>query len=337
MKECSNCTLNDKVFSVRIDEDGLCNYCRQRQKRDAALPFSPEEAETQLEEAFGKYKDRPYQVLLAYSGGKDSTYTLYKLRERYNVSVLAVTVDNGFLTEQCRQNIHTVTAALDVDSVTVKPAFNRLAKIFQLAAGREIFPKKAMERASSICTACIGMVKTTVYTEAILRKIPFICFGWTPGQAPVKSPVIKLDYRMILANQKQLQDPIIKNLGEDYCKYFIDSDWLKQRLDYIPSLTYPLVYDTYSEEKIYKAINAIGWRRPQDTDVNSTNCLLNSYANFMHMKQYGFNPYIMEIAGLVREGYMTREEGLIKLSKSGEEDVIDDVRSQLCKYAEFDV
>ena len=336
MKECKNCTLNDNVFSVRIDEDGLCNYCRQRQKRDTALPFSPEEAEGQLAEAFAAYKDRPYQVLLAYSGGKDSTYTLYKLRERFNVSVLAVTFDNGFLTEQCRQNIHTVTSALDVDSVTVKPSFNKLAQIFHLAATREIFPKKAMERASSICTACIGMVKTVTYSEALLRKIPFICFGWTPGQAPVKSPVLKLDYRMILANQRQLLDPIIKNLGEDYRQYFIDPDWLQTQLEYIPSLTYPLVYDTYSEDKIYETIYSIGWKRPQDTDVNSTNCLLNSYANYMHTKQYGFNPYIMEIAGLVREGYLGREEGLLKLSKSGEADVIEQVRCQLSKYAEFD-
>jgi hypothetical protein len=54
------------------------------------------------------------------------------------------------------------------------------------------------------------------------------------------------------------------------------------------------------------------------------------------MKKYGFNPYCMEIAGLVREGYMTREEGLKKLSKSGEQPVIDAVRGALGKYADFD-
>ncbi len=336
MKECNNCTLNDHVFSVRIGEDGLCNYCRQHQERGTVLAYNAEEAEKQLREAFEAYANRPYQVLLAYSGGKDSTYTLYKLRRHFNVSVLAVTFDNGFLTEQCKRNIHTVTSELDVDSITVKPSFNKLAQIFHLAATREIFPKKALERASSICTSCIGFVKTAVYREAVLREIPYICFGWTPGQAPVKSPVIKLDYRMILANQKQLSEPIIKNLGEDYRKYFIEPEWLKEHAEKIPSLAYPLVFDIYNEDIIYETIRSLGWEKPQDTDVNSTNCLLNSYANYIHMKDYGFNPYCLEIAGLVREGYLSREEGLKKLAKSGEQSVIDAVRGELNKYAEFD-
>jgi hypothetical protein len=289
------------------------------------------------EGAFDAHSDRPYQVLLAYSGGKDSTYTLYKLRREFKVSVLAVTFDNGFLTDQCRRNIHTVTAELDVDSMTVKPSFSKLARVFQLAATREIFPRKALERASSICTACIGLVKTAAYREAILRGIPFVCFGWTPGQAPVKSPIIRLDYRMILANQKQLEEPIVRNLGEAYRTYFLDADWLAARADNIPSLAYPLVFDTYSEDAIFNAIGSLGWEKPGDTDVNSTNCLLNSYANDLHMKEYGFNPYSLEVAGLVREGYLSREEGLKKLSESGEQAVIDAVRDELGKYAEFDV
>ena len=336
MKECTNCTLSDNIFSVRIGEDGLCNYCRRHQTRGSVLLLNPEQAESQMRAAFDAHKDRPYQILLAYSGGKDSTYTLYKLRKHYNVSVLAVTFDNGFLTEQCRKNIHTVTAELDVDSITVKPSFNKLAQIFHLAAASEIFPKKALERASSICTACIGLVKTTVYREAILRAIPFICFGWTPGQAPVKSPVIKLDYRMILANQNQLKEPIIQHLGEAYQNYFIEADWLEAHTEDIPSLAYPLVFETYNEDAIYDAIHSLGWEKPADTDVNSTNCLLNSYANHVHMKAYGFNPYTLEIAGLVREGYLSREEGLKKLSKSGEQPVIDAVRSELGKYAEIE-
>ena len=129
MKECRDCTLNDNIFSVRIGEDGLCNYCRRRQTRDA-LSIDPQNAKKQLREAFDAFSGRDYQVLLAYSGGKDSTYTLYKLRREFNVSVLAVTFDNGFLTEQCRRNIHTVTAALDVDSITVKPSFRKLVQRF---------------------------------------------------------------------------------------------------------------------------------------------------------------------------------------------------------------
>lgn len=336
MKVCKNCTLNDSIFSVHINDEGLCNYCLQSNKSNNNISIEEyAEEEKQLMEAFDKYKNLPYQVLLAYSGGKDSTYTLYKLREKFNVSVLAVTFDNGFLTEECRKNIHRVTANLDVDSMTIKPSFSKLAKVFNLAASREIYPKKALERASSICTACIGIIKSTVYKEAILRKIPFVCFGWTPGQARVKDSVMKLDYRMILANQKQISEPIVKYLGYEYKKYFIDPKWLEAQREYIPSLAYPLVFSNYNEDEMLNIIKNIGWIKPYDTDMNSTNCLLNSYANYVHERDYGYNPYSLEIANLVREGFLTREEGLKKLGAPGYDSVISYVKNELDKYSKI--
>jgi predicted PP-loop superfamily ATPase len=292
-----------------------------------------EDKEKQLYEAFDKYKSLPYQVLLAYSGGKDSTYTLYVLKKKYNVSVLAVTFDNGFITEQCRRNIHEVTANLSVDSITIKPSFSNLAKAFRLAGSSEIFPKKSLERASSICTACIGLVKASIYKEAILRKIPYVCFGWTPGQINIKSAIVHLDYRMLLANQNQIKQPIVENLGDDFNRYFIDEEWLKDQKENIPGLAYPLVHSNYNEEKIIEIIGSIGWKKPSDTDMNSTNCLLNSYANSEHTRIYGYNPYSLEIAGLVREGFLTRDEGLKKLSEPGEDTVIKYVKNELDRYS----
>lgn len=331
MKVCQNCTLNDRVFSVFINDDGLCNYCLHQRRNDTSnIEFT--NTDKYLAEAFDKYSSRSYQVILAYSGGKDSTFTLCKLKEKFIVSVLAVTFDNGFITEQCRRNIHVVTASLGVDSIMIKPSFSSLARIFNLAATKEIYPKKSLERASSICTACIGIVKSIVYKEAMLRNIPFVCFGWTPGQVHLKFPIIKLDYRMILANQKQIQNPIVKNLGDDYKKYFIDPSWIEQHKEDIPYLAYPLALSNYNEKDILNTINAIGWKKPQDTDMNSTNCLLNSYANFLHVKEYGFNPYSLEIAALVRNGFMSREDGLEKLSVSGNNLVIEYVKNELNEY-----
>lgn len=47
------------------------------------------------------------------------------------------------------------------------------------------------------------------------------------------------------------------------------------------------------------------------------------------MEQHGFHPYTLEIAGLVRDGYMTREEGLNKLSVPPDPEVIEYVRKRL--------
>lgn len=336
MRTCINCALSENIPSVRLNPEGLCNYCVQHSSRQfSESPHSYTGIEEQLQAAFAPYRSRAYQVLLAYSGGKDSTFTLYKLRRSYDVSVLAVTFDNGFMTDQCRRNIQHVTTSLDVDSIIVKPSFARLARLFNLAASQKLFPPKALERASSICTACIGLVKSMVYREAISRKIPYLCFGWTPGQTPVKAPVVRLDYRMVLANQRQVQAPIVANLGQDYDRFFIDPEWLEDEREYVPALVYPLVFSPYDENQILKQIESIGWRKPQDTDTNSTNCLLNSYANYLHCRDYGYNPYSMEVAGLIREGFLNRQEGIRKLSYSGDEAIIKAVQDQLDKYRDI--
>lgn len=243
-----------------------------------------------------------------------------------------MTFDNGFLTQQCRQNIHESTASLGVDNITIKPSFSNLAKAFDYAGSHEIYPRKSLERASSICTTCIGIVKASIYKEAILRRIPFVSFGWTPGQINLKASVVKLDYKQLLANQKQLVEPLVKELGDDFNKYFLDPKWLEENREHIPSLAHPLVFSQYDEDSIIREIEGIGWRRPVDTDTNSTNCLLNSYANSIHEKQYGYSPYCLEIGNLVRAGFLSREEGLKKIENSGEKAVIGYVESELKRF-----
>jgi hypothetical protein len=92
---------------------------------------------------------------------------------------------------------------------------------------------------------------------------------------------------------------------------------------------HPLAFLQYNEEKILEAIKKLGWEMPDDTDANSTNCLLNSFANQVHQEQYGFNPYAFEIASLVREGIMTREDGLAKLSMPADQNLINCIKNQL--------
>jgi hypothetical protein len=42
---------------------------------------------------------------------------------------------------------------------------------------------------------------------------------------------------------------------------------------------HPLAFTEYDEEAILRDIQAIGWVKPADTDLNSTNCLLNALSD----------------------------------------------------------
>ena len=310
MHICAKCLLNDNIPSVRINSQGFCNFC---------TPWVDTCQDNKTDDGFAtlldEYGYKKYHVLMAYSGGKDSTYTLKLLKEKYGASILAVTFNNGFLSEACLKNISTVTDILDVDSIIVKYPAGKLIKVFKFMEDGKFFPRQSLERASAICNLCIMLVKNMIYHEAIIRDIPVICFGWTPGQVETSKPLLRLDYRMVARVFDNIRNTVTENLGSEYARYFIDEDFMKANEDRMPYLYYPFVTNWYEEEKILDEIRKIGWQAPDNTDGNSSNCLLNSYANQSHMERYGFHPYAFEISSMVRKGYMTREDGLRKLDK----------------------
>lgn len=327
MKLCTKCILNDNIPSVTIDVNGLCNYCA-REKQRRVKPKNEDE----LMRIIKSSSDKPYQILLAYSGGKDSTYTLKLLREKYGFSVLAVTFDNGFMSERCAKNIKTITAVLGVDHITIRYAYPDMCRLFNRASRSDIFPIKAMERASTICISCISLVKSIMYQEAIQRGIPIVCFGWTPGQIGLTNPLMKLDYKMIIVNERQIRDKILALMGEGFSRFFMDPEWLKRNRDNIPYLYYPFVNNEYDEETIIRSIQAIGWEMEEETDANSTNCLLNTYANYVHMDRFGYHPYCMEMANLVRQGFIKRDAALQKISNVGSMSNVEKIGGILSRY-----
>ncbi|NLO39198.1 MAG: hypothetical protein GX115_06985 [Ruminiclostridium sp.] len=327
MKICKKCILNDNIPSVKIGENGLCNYC-VNEKKQRIRP----ENEDELMKVIAANSDKPYQVILAYSGGKDSSYTLKLLREKYKFQVLTVTFDNGFMSERCLKNIKTVTAVLGTDNIIIRYAYPEMCRLFNRASQSELFPVKAMERASTICISCISLVKSIMYREAIQRGIPIICFGWTPGQIGITNPLLKLDYQMILANERQIRDKILAMMGDGFSRFFLDPDWLAANKENIPYLYYPFVNNEYDEEHIIRSIQAIGWEMEEETDSNSTNCLLNTYANFVHQDRFGYHPYCMEMANMVRQGLIKRETALRKISNIGSIQNVRKISNILSQY-----
>jgi len=117
-----------------------------------------------LDQSHGK---STYDLIMAYSGGKDSTYTLDIFVNRYKLNVFALTFDNTFISDNAFRNIHKVCEALGVDHQLVRPDPNLLRSIFRAGAHEQLFSAKTLERASTICTSCIGFLKTIYLRTAI--------------------------------------------------------------------------------------------------------------------------------------------------------------------------
>jgi len=328
MKRCTRCILPETFPGIRFDEEGVCQYCRrmpdteQRTARKAQL-------RTRFEELVHQVRTRPgHHCLMSWSGGKDSTYTLWLLRKQYDLRVLAFTFDNGFVSPAAFKNMRAVAENLGVDHVIVKPRFDLLKQIFVASMQPGVYPPRALERASSICNSCMTLAKGMGLRMALEKDIPILAYGWSPGQIPLASAFFHTNRRMLRAMLGTAMTPLEQMAGSQVAVYFPEERHLENAREF-PYNVSLLAFLNYDEEAELRCIEPLGWQRPQDTDPNSTNCLLNSFANLAHLEQMGYHPYAMELAGLVREGYMRRQEALERLEVPAAPEVVAAVETRL--------
>jgi len=252
------------------------------------------------------------------------------LKNKYGLKILALTFDHGFVSPYALDNIRRVVETLGVDHITFKPDLHLMRKIFLYSIDNEFHPPKALERASSICNSCMGLVKFITLQVAIEKGIPFIAYGWSPGQAPIQSGILKNHPSFIRKAQQLFLGPLEGTLGSAVRLYFLSD----RQLDGEDDAEFPynvnlLAFVDYDEDGVYRRIAELGWKPPQDTDPNSTNCLLNALANQVHSEKHGYHPYAMEMAELVREGIVAREKALHRLSKEPDQRVVEKVKERL--------
>lgn len=332
MKICTKCVLPETFPGIRFSEEGVCNHCLNFRGQEK-IREQKEKYRAKFESLFQERRDSQsakgdYDCLMCYSGGKDSTYTLYVLKTQYDARVLAVTMDNGFISERATKNIQNVVESLGVDHYLIRPRFDVLRSIFVACSSKNLYSRKTLERASAICTSCMGFVKFISLRMAIEKGIPFIAYGWSPGQAPIASSVFRAGPSMVRSMQEAIKKPMTSVVGDAVDPYFLEERHFDSP-DSFPYNVSPLAFLDYSEERIYEKIGKLGWKAPRDTDANSTNCLLNSYANIVHMEQSGYHPYAFEMANLVRIGVITRDMGLERLNEEGNCITISSVKERL--------
>ena len=82
MKICSQCVLPETFPGIQFDDDGVCQYCRSGESIDRNA--IRKETEAFLSSIRGGAPQ--YDIVVAYSGGKDSTYALKYLAAGYRNS-----------------------------------------------------------------------------------------------------------------------------------------------------------------------------------------------------------------------------------------------------------
>ncbi|MBW7869273.1 MAG: glucosamine 6-phosphate synthetase [Brumimicrobium sp.] len=114
-RRCTKCILPDTFPFIEFDEKGVCNYCRNYKQKNQTKPISEL---FELVEPYRKKKGTP-DVLIPFSGGRDSSFSLHIVKEMLNLNPIAYTYDWGMVTDLARRNIARLCGKLGVEHIIV--------------------------------------------------------------------------------------------------------------------------------------------------------------------------------------------------------------------------
>jgi len=323
LRYCARCGLASNMPGTTYDADGVCNICRAYDSyvEQAQAYFKTKDEFNALIAEMKSARSGDYDCLVLYSGGKDSTYMLYKLHE-LGVNPLVFTLDNGFISEEAKTNIRRVVEALGVDHVFGNtPHMN------------DIFVD-SLKTFSNVCNGCFKTVYTLATNLAHERGIRYIVTGLSRGQffetrlteevfRRKDFDVAKIDALVLEARKAyhQRDDAVSSHLPVDVLR----GDGVLDDIQFVDFYRYwsvPL-------EELYATLRRYGtWERPSDTG-RSTNCLINDLGIYIHKKQRGFHNYSLPYSWDVRLGQKTRDEAMGELDDEIDEGRVKQIMAQI--------
>jgi len=165
LQRCSRCLLPETHETIVFDDNGVCNVCLgQDQKNSIDWDSKRADFEKILDEYRGKYD---YDCVVPFSGGKDSTFTLWALVKEWNLKPLVVSFDHGFMRPQLIENRNRTFRILGVDHISFKPNW----KVVQLVM------RESLERKGDFCWHCHTGIYAYPMHIALKFNVPLIIWG----------------------------------------------------------------------------------------------------------------------------------------------------------------
>ncbi len=166
LKKCIKCGLPETYETIEFDAVGVCNICRQRQFRDEKINWN--ERERDLAELIERYRGKfDYDCLIPFSGGKDSTFTLYHLVTKYRLKPLVVQFNHGFMRPNLLENNERTLKKLGVDSISFTPNWKVVKRLMM----------EALVRKGDFCWHCHTGIFAYPMQVAIKYQVPLLFWG----------------------------------------------------------------------------------------------------------------------------------------------------------------
>lgn len=301
---CRRCVQDTTVPGITFDGQGICNFCRLHDKMEKVFPNGAEGQE-HLEDVFSRIKhkarDKKYDCVVGISGGRDSTFLLYKTVKQWGLRPLAVHFNDGFDNPVAGKNMVKACDKLGVELRTITSDW-REAKDLKITFLKASVPDLNLG-------TDIG-IASSLYRAAYNEGLKTILIGQsfrTEGVKPLSWSFFDGDY---LRNvQRQLgsvklrpfrpEDPGF-NLGLKELFYYTIIKGIK---------TYtPMYYTDYIRKDAEKIITSeLDWVYP---GAHYFDDLYHSLLKYIHRVKFNIDLNMNSDSALVRSGQLSREKAL---------------------------
>ena len=169
MNRCSRCILPENFPDLKFDPQGVCSRCHVDEER--WLKRDLKQLSTELHQIvdWAKSQKKRYDCVVPFSGGKDSSYTLYLCSRVLGMKVIAVNFNNGLRTEAAFENMERVVQATGVATASYGPPWSIMKRLYQ----------QFFRKTGQFCFPCDMGIWATVHKIAEQEDAPLIVSGFS--------------------------------------------------------------------------------------------------------------------------------------------------------------
>jgi N-acetyl sugar amidotransferase len=321
---CLRCCMPETAEGITFDERGICSGCNSSEQK---MKINWANRKSVLKEKLDYYKKiagNNYDCIVPISGGKDSCFQLYILKNIYNMNPLAVTFSHSWYTETGKFNLENALEKFDVDHIMYTPKrslINRLAK-------------KSLYKIGDSCWHCHSGVGSFPLQIAKRFNVKLLVWGESASENGTKASYlnpIKYDekyFEKISAKvglEEMVDDEILRSELQMY-EYPTAQEMKDSNIEGIHLGDFIFWDDERYVEFLKKEI---GWKEDNVEGTykgyKSVECRMAGVHDYMKYMKRGFGRATDHATRDVRAGILTQEEGfeLIKEYDSKRPDALD--------------
>ena len=119
MNYCKKCVMPDTKPGVTLDERGFCNACRSQEKKKLIDWDKRHNELKKLLDSIKKENSSSYDCLVPVSGGKNSWYQAWMMKEKFGMKVMGCVMSPHLPTTEGIHNLNRMVESVGIDLVKI--------------------------------------------------------------------------------------------------------------------------------------------------------------------------------------------------------------------------